>query len=77
MACGCVVVASDIGGLPEVVKDKEIGLLHKPESIDDISEKVFWRWEGIARLNNNSVQARNKVEKLSLNIIKDQSKISN
>lgn len=41
MACGCVVVAADTGGLPEVVKDKEVGLLHQPESIDDISEKTI------------------------------------
>lgn len=41
MSCGCVVVAANTGGLPQVVKDKEVGLLHKPESIDDISEKTI------------------------------------
>lgn len=46
MAHGCIVVASRTGGLPEVVKDMETGLLHKPESVEDISEKV------IALMNN-------------------------
>lgn len=42
MACGCVVVAANTGGLPEVVKDKETGLLHKPNSIEDISNQILY-----------------------------------
>lgn len=40
MANGCVVVASRTGGLPEVVRDREVGLLHTPESIDDMADKI-------------------------------------
>lgn len=40
MARGCVVVASNVGGLPEVVKDCVSGLLHNPEKQADIAEKV-------------------------------------
>lgn len=40
MARGCVIVASNTGGLPEVVKDGEVGLLHQSESIDDLAEKI-------------------------------------
>lgn len=40
MANGCVVVASRTGGLPEVVRDQEVGLLHAPESIDDMAYKI-------------------------------------
>lgn len=40
MANGCVVVASRTGGLPEVVRDREVGLLHVPESIDDMADKI-------------------------------------
>lgn len=40
MARGCVVVASNVGGLPEVVIDNEIGLLHDRESVESIAEKV-------------------------------------
>ena len=30
MACGCCVIASDVGGNPELVRDKETGLLFPP-----------------------------------------------
>ena len=36
MARGCVVVASNVGGLPEVVIDGEVGLLHETENITSI-----------------------------------------
>ena len=41
MANGCVVVASRTGGLPEVVQDGEVGLLHKVGSIDDMANKII------------------------------------
>lgn len=40
MAHGCVVVASDIGGLPEVVRDGVCGLLHRSEDVRDMAEKI-------------------------------------
>ena len=40
MAHGCVVVASDIGGLPEVVRDGVCGLLHRSEDVKDMAEKI-------------------------------------
>lgn len=40
MANGCVVVASRTGGLPEVVRDREVGLLHNVASIDDMADKI-------------------------------------
>lgn len=42
MANGCVVVASNTGGLPEVVKDGEVGLLHTSESIASLAEKIVF-----------------------------------
>ena len=41
MANGCVVVASRTGGLPEVVQDGEVGLLHEADSIDDMANKII------------------------------------
>lgn len=41
MAHGCVVVAANTGGLPEVVQNNKVGLLHKPESVEDIADKVL------------------------------------
>ena len=40
MACGCVVIAAHTGGLPEVVRDGEVGLLHEPESITDMVTQI-------------------------------------
>lgn len=41
MARGCVVVAANTGGLPEVVRDGEVGLLHTPESVADLAAKII------------------------------------
>lgn len=40
MANGCVMVASNVGGLPEVVRDGVCGLLHRTEDVQDMAEKV-------------------------------------
>lgn len=40
MARGCVVVAAHTGGLPEVVRDGEVGLLHKPEQVEDLAAQI-------------------------------------
>jgi L-malate glycosyltransferase len=40
MACGCAVVASDVGGNPELVTDGETGLLFERANIDDLAGKL-------------------------------------
>jgi len=40
MARGCVVVASNIGGLLEVIKDGEVGVLHQTEDMEDMVSKI-------------------------------------
>lgn len=40
MANGCVVVASNTGGLPEVVKEGVVGVLHERENINDMAGKI-------------------------------------
>ena len=55
---GCVVVASDTGGLPEVVKDGETGLLHQVEDVEDMTAKIQSLLESrmrIIQLSRNSV----------------------
>lgn len=40
MARGCVVVAARTGGLPEVVRDGEVGLLHESKQVEDLTAKI-------------------------------------
>ena len=40
MACGCAVVASRVGGIPELVKDGETGLLFTRGSASDLAAKL-------------------------------------
>lgn len=40
MARGCVIVAARTGGLPEVVRDGETGLLHEPEQVENLVTKI-------------------------------------
>jgi N-acetyl-alpha-D-glucosaminyl L-malate synthase BshA len=41
MACGLPVVASDVGGLPEVVRDGETGALHPPDDLDGMARSAI------------------------------------
>lgn len=66
MARGCVVVASATGGLPEVVRDGEVGLLHKPESATDIADKVCSLVADDAKLSRMSQNAMNHVTEFSV-----------
>lgn len=40
LACGTPVIASSIGGIPEMVKDGETGLLFAPGNPDQLAEKI-------------------------------------
>ena len=40
MACGCCVVASRVGGVPELVTDQRNGLLFAPGNLDDLVQKL-------------------------------------
>lgn len=40
MARRCVVVAARTGGLPEVVRDGEVGLLHEPGQVEDLAAQI-------------------------------------
>ena len=40
MARGCILVAADTGGLPEVVRNGKEGYLHRTEDLKDLSEKI-------------------------------------
>jgi L-malate glycosyltransferase len=40
MACGCACIASRTGGNPELIRDKETGLLFEPGNSQDLAEKL-------------------------------------
>lgn len=40
MACGCAIVATDIGGTPELLGSNERGLLCRSEDVEDLVEKI-------------------------------------
>lgn len=42
LQCGCLVVASDAGGIPEVLTHQHTGLLFKSGSVNDLVEKIRW-----------------------------------
>jgi L-malate glycosyltransferase len=56
MACGVPVVASNVGGLPEVVSDGVTGFLHPPDDVDGMAASA------IAILADRAVHARMSAE---------------
>ena len=65
MACGCVMVASDVGGLPEVVRDGICGLLHRTEDVTDMASKISTLIGDEALYNQLRAQSLVEVEKYS------------
>ena len=65
MSNGCVVVVSNIGGLPEVVRDKMCGLLHRSEDITDMADKISSLISDEATYNQIRTQSLREVEKYS------------
>lgn len=45
MLYGKAVIASRIGGIPEIVEDGRTGLLFTPGDVDDLMEKVRYLWQ--------------------------------
>lgn len=65
MAHGCVMVASDVGGLPEVVRDGICGLLHRTEDIADMAAKINTLIGDEALYDRLQAQSLVEVEKYS------------
>ena len=64
MARGCVVVASNVGGLPEVVSE-DSGVLFESESIENLTQKINDLIESSDSLMLFSKQSRKRVELFS------------
>lgn len=65
MANGCVVVASDVGGLPEVVRDGVCGLLHRTEDVQDMVAKIGVLLDDATLYDRLRAQALHEVDKYS------------
>ncbi|MBI5023201.1 MAG: glycosyltransferase family 4 protein, partial [Candidatus Magasanikbacteria bacterium] len=44
MSYGKPIIAANIGGLPEIVRDKKSGLLFNPGNANDLAEKIKLLW---------------------------------
>src|SRR5262249_30034787 len=49
MACGCCVIGSAVGGVPELIRDQENGLLFQSGDVDDLAAKLTTviRWKDL------------------------------
>jgi glycosyltransferase, group 1 family len=65
MARGCVLVASNTGGLPEVVREGYVGLLHQPESVDDLANKICSLIENPKLLEQMRTHLQNYVQQFT------------
>lgn len=61
-ACGKPVIASRIGGIPEVIKDGKSGLLFEPGNIDDCKNKILKLWNNPKLVSKMGIYARKLVE---------------
>jgi glycosyltransferase involved in cell wall biosynthesis len=59
---GVPVVASNIGVVPELVSDKETGLLFEPGNANDLADKVKWLWNHPAESERMGRNARREYE---------------
>ena len=65
MARGCVVVAANVGGLPEVIRDGETGLLHKVGQPEDMANKLLSLLESTDLVSSMSSKANARVRTYS------------
>ena len=65
MSNGCVMVASNVGGLPEVVRDGVCGLLHRSEDIKDMADKISLLISDEDKYKSLQAQSLSEVEKYS------------
>ncbi len=64
MSCGKAVVASNTGGIPEVIEDGISGLLVKTGDARDLAEKVIMLLKKREMRENIGINARNRIESL-------------
>ena len=59
-ACGVPAIASRIGAIPEMVTDRETGLLFDPDNFDELVEQVRWAWAHPTDMEHMGTAARQR-----------------
>lgn len=49
MACGCAVIGSDVGGIPELIEDGRSGLIFSPGDVQDLAAKLLTLADPVTR----------------------------
>jgi len=62
-ALGKPVIGSNLGGIPELVKNKETGLLFEPGDERDLAKKINWLFNNKKEIIKMGEKAREKIEK--------------
>ncbi|MBT9151423.1 MAG: D-inositol 3-phosphate glycosyltransferase [candidate division WS2 bacterium] len=65
MTCGVPIVASKIGGVPDVVKDGENGLLVQPKDYEALADAIIYLLENEDERERMGKNGREKVESYS------------
>ena len=58
MMAGCLVIATNSGGTPEIIKDKETGLLFKPQNPEDLFKTIKFAISNIELVKNIAKQGQ-------------------
>lgn len=59
MASGRVVVASRVGGLKEIIKDKQTGFFFEPQNVDSIKNTLDWCFGHLLNCQEVALEAKN------------------
>jgi len=61
MACGCTVIASRCGGFPEIIQDKQNGLLFETQSVESLADNLYYIYKDQALAKKLGIAARESI----------------
>jgi len=60
-AAGNFIIATNVGGVPEIIKDRETGLLIKPKSIEQLVDRLNWVLENVETSQKMALKLQDNV----------------